>query len=185
MTKIIIPLSIAFAAGFFANHILGPTSISQEPPIVDAKCEDLSHAKSDLISLSQREYLEYAQIKDLKQKYEKADELLGKVMLLFLADVGFKAVKTAPPEYSASAELPPSQAPTPRTIENLANENPVPLPVPQGAETLAGRSDLIRTLSNERRIQDVLSNSIIDDPKVKAAQGGTPSRRQIRLLEVW
>ena len=50
--------------------------LDQEKVLPNEKCTDLVDAKTNLISLSQNEYLEYTKIKDLKLKYEKADELL-------------------------------------------------------------------------------------------------------------
>ncbi|KYG64019.1 hypothetical protein AZI86_14525 [Bdellovibrio bacteriovorus] len=177
MTKILVPITIAFVVGFLSHRFLtGPQVVSI--PTVDAKCEDLSRAKSNLVALSQSEYLEYTKIKDLKEKYEKADELLGKVMLLFLADVGFKTIKSAAPELATSAS--PSPATTPPSV---STEKLVPEPAPSKPPiNRAGRGGRIHYLNDERSIQEVLANTIIEDPKVSLAQGSALTRRQIRLL---
>jgi len=141
------------------------------------KCEDFTSAKTNLISLSQKDYLEYTQIKDLKQKYEKADELLGKVMLLFLADVGFRAQKTVPFEsFAPTAEV----KPLPVVAES---KMPVAAPEKRPATNLAGRSSTIKNLSNEKQVMDALDRAIIQDPKLEIAKGGAINRKQARQLE--
>lgn len=94
MTKILICVVLAFSVGFISSrYISNSKTKTSEADSSAEQCLNLTDAKANLISISQKEYQEYTQIKDLKQKYEKADELLGKIMLLFLADVGFRLQK--------------------------------------------------------------------------------------------
>lgn len=178
MTKILVPVAIAFVVGFFSHNFFIPNRAPEETPI-DAKCEDLAQAKSNLVALSQSEYLEYTKIKDLKEKYEKADELLGKVMLLFLADVGFKTLKTEPLDYSISTPK-TETTPSPEPPAEASPQEIVGLKTPAN---IPGRGAQIRNVNDEKRTQAILTNSIIEDPKVSLAQGSSLNRRQIRLLE--
>jgi hypothetical protein len=119
--KILVVLGV-FIAGFLSSRMM----TSHAPVENSAQCENLSEAKNDLISISQNEYLEYTQIKDLKQKYEKADELLGKVMLLFLADIGFKATKMSTNEMEVQNLETKSETSNPENPKvAVASGNPV------------------------------------------------------------
>ncbi len=55
--------------------------------IQSADAQKLDSISNAFFNLSQNEILEYTKLKDAKKKYEKADEILGKVILLFLANV--------------------------------------------------------------------------------------------------
>lgn len=178
MRKILISILIAFGLGFASSRLFSnKVVINPDQNLATAKCDDLTSAKTDLISLSKKDYIEYTQIKDLKKKYEKADELLGKVMLLFLADVGFRAQKTVPFE-----SLVPTAEVKPLPIAAESN-TPVASPEKKPATNLAGRSSTIKNLGTEKQIQDALDRAIIEDPKLEVAKGGAIIRRQARRLE--
>lgn len=184
MNKILTSVLVAFALGFFSNRLVSNrAAIEQKKALPADKCTELADAKTNLISLSQNEYLEYTQIKDLKQKYEKADELLGKVMLLFLADVGFRVHKNAPLESVVTkAEALPPQVPAESIVKSAELIKPS-LVESKNPSVLAGRSSLIKNLGAEKQILQVLDEAIIENPKIAAAQGGSPSPKQAKLLE--
>lgn len=176
MNKILISLAVAFSLGFVSSRIFSGKKESDHGKET-VQCAELNEAKANLMSISQNEYLEYIKIKDLKQKYEKADELLGKIMLLFLADVGFRVQKSEPVEIATPASE--MQAPV------VANQPMTQTPATEDKKptNLTDRSAFIRSLGNEKRIVDALENVVIENPKLEAAKGTTPSRRQIKLLE--
>ncbi len=184
MNKIIITTIFAFTLGFFSNRLFTKSSLPE--PLInldETRCDVLHTAKDNLISMSKNEYIEYTKIKDLKQKYEKADELLGKVMLLFLADVGFQlqrsADNTLPMDQSLAIDSDQFIRTKDDTIEEL---KPVKSIDPVTA-TLEGKSSTIKNMQTEKQIIAILDQSIIDHPKVEAAKGRTPKPVQIKFLE--
>lgn len=178
---------VAFAIGFLTSRYVsnsktkggdGDSSIQQ--------CADLNDAKANLISISKNEYLEYTQIKDLKQKYEKADELLGKIMLLFLADVGFRLQKSGVVEpivasNPAVVPEPPIAQPTKPSVDTIPTAAVTSNAPAESA--LAGKGSAIRNLQNEKQIDDVLNKALIENPKIENAKGNSPTLAQRRLLE--
>lgn len=185
MNKTFPAILIAFASGFFINRLISNRMVlDQEKVLPNEKCTDLVDAKTNLISLSQNEYLEYTKIKDLKLKYEKADELLGKVMLLFLADVGFRLQHNTPPEYVVTkSEVLPLQVSTESVIKPETEAVNHTLSDSKAAIALAGRSTQIKNLGTERQILQVLDEAIIENPKMEAAKGVSLSSRQARIIE--
>lgn len=189
MNKILISTFIAFAIGFFSSRFISNSSSSTN--VKDSstgQCTNLADAKSSLMSISKNEYLEYTKIKDLKQKYEKADELLGKIMLLFLADVGFRLQKDVivePVSTGVSTVASPSQnTTTPFEKSPSAESLPEASPVKQSeVSPLEGKSSVIKTSQSEKQIRDILDSALIEDPKIEAAKGGTPTPTQQRRLE--
>lgn len=182
MNKILISAIVAFIVGFLSNRFFNsqPSINSKEPTV---QCSDLNVAKSNLISISQNEYIEYTKIKDLKQKYEKADELLGKIMLLFLADVGFKVKKDVSVEQVVATPAAVSSSPNPTPVNNNLSETAVVPSVPQNNPGLVGKSSLIKSLQTEKQIRDELNKAIIENPKMEIAKGEAPTQRQARILE--
>lgn len=185
-THIFIALLVSFAAGFVAHILIGQTSKSQQEDISSfEQCQQLDQAKTNLMQISQHEYLQYTQIKDLKEKYEKADELLGKVMLLFLADVGFRMQKTEPPVAAACDPI-PAHVNTVNTTDKFSQES---WPATQAAVTatsaiaLVNKSALVRTLDSQEKIQQFLSENLIENPKKEFADYNPLTARQIQLLE--
>ncbi len=174
---------VVFVAGFITNKII-TTSISVEKP---ALCENLNAAKNDLISISQNEYLEYTKIKDLKQKYEKADELLGKVMLLFLADIGFKAAKMPINDVEVKS-LDPESVNRKTEATKIAESAPttaqaVPEPQASISDSLKGKSQLIRNLNSQAQINEALDKALIENPKVAVAGGNPVEQQQMKVIE--
>lgn len=46
--------------------------------------------KNDLVALTRQDFEEYQNLKSLEERYKKADEILGKIVTVFLADLGLK-----------------------------------------------------------------------------------------------
>ena len=187
MNKTFITAIVAFGLGFASNIFFSKSNSYQS--IKDPKTisyENFASARSSLISISQNEYVEYTKIKDQKKKYEKADELLTKIMLLFLADVGFKVSKEVPAELSATRdELKTQPISTPRSgVSQVPSENPGSgnLALPSGSN-LADKSSMIKNLATEKQIHEALDTAVIENPKIESVQGTVPSHKQIQLLD--
>lgn len=89
-----------------------------------------SQLSQDLIALTKADFDEYQNLKTLEERYKKADEILGKIMTIFLAELGVKlAFKSTP----ATIE-------TQNTASITPNENPA-------TNSLSGNSKLETTTS--------------------------------------
>lgn len=185
MIKKYLFIIISFTAGFFINYALNFSSSLNK----SQSNENLFQAKNDLILISQNEYLEYTKIKDLKQKYEKADELLGKVMVLFLADIGFKAQRI-------SADKLDMVSSDKENVSNVKTDSdaidspsftvaPVSTAVVQEPiiESLKGKSALIHSLKSREQIVEVLDKAVIENPKVAVASGSPVEQKQMKAIE--
>lgn len=115
----------------------------------------------------------------MKQKYEKADEILGKVMLLFLADIGFRLQKAdveVPIAVSVAATAQTANIKTsalPETYNSAA----------QNDSDLLNKSSAIKKMKSEKQILEALDRSLIDSPKIENAKGSVLSQNQIRRFE--
>lgn len=103
-----------------ATYKAGQSSISQ-----DSQGE--LRAKQELIELTQKDFEEYQNLKSLEDRYKKADEILGKIMTVFLADLGlrlgYKPVSAA--ELDAACGI-PGLAPAPTIIPAGAIKSEAP-----------------------------------------------------------
>ncbi len=135
------PLSITILviAGFAAGLLFGQsgtrekTNEPKEPIACPAKpetngCADMEKLKSELKGISPDEIRQYLKTQDADQKLRKADEILGKIMQLLVAQVGYRLqnedlqqfgkipekVETQPP--AAPKEVPAAK-PAPTTAE--------------------------------------------------------------------
>jgi regulatory protein YycI of two-component signal transduction system YycFG len=75
-------INILLVTAFFQQN----SQITQLEKVV----EEQTILKDSIISFTEKEFEQYLKLKDQKKRYQKADELFGKVMLLFLAELGLK-----------------------------------------------------------------------------------------------
>ena len=94
-TKIIM-VFIVFLSGALVGYFgKAPEEIIKEKVVVE-KVEDLElkkeveELKKKLSQIANIDYLEYLRLKKDEEKFAKADELLGRIMLIFLADLGMR-----------------------------------------------------------------------------------------------
>lgn len=103
-------------------------------PIPESSDSITAQVKSDLVSLTQKDFEEYQNLRTLEERYKKADEILGKIVVVFLADLGVKlAFKSTDPTQLDSACIlppttPPMATPSPPKIQAavLAEEKTLP-----------------------------------------------------------
>jgi hypothetical protein len=96
-------MKVFIVVSFFAGLVLGSicSLYYQKSRIISESknCEErlsdsenkLTDLKTKMDQLASVDMKEYQELKDEKEKYKKADEILGKVFLLFLADLGLKS----------------------------------------------------------------------------------------------
>lgn len=104
---------VAIALGSF---IAGRKSISQRTASNKVKNE----IAQELMTLTQKDFEEYQSLKSLEDRYQKADEILGKIVTVFLADLGVRmAFKSTSPAMLESR--------CDSAVLHSANSNSVPL----------------------------------------------------------
>ncbi len=84
----------AFVIIFFTGigFFLGSKPVQQRNSVdIDYNSQTISELEEKFKLLSKNEFADYLQLKNQKLKYEKAEEILGKMMLIFLTDLGLKA----------------------------------------------------------------------------------------------
>jgi hypothetical protein len=91
---ILIPSLLALVAGLAIGYFSG----NKESSLDSARVTERS-----LRALSEADYQEYLALKDSPEKLRKADELLGKVMQLVLADIGIASGKRSAVPLAADA----------------------------------------------------------------------------------
>jgi hypothetical protein len=117
-------LLVGIAVGYSLRGT--PESSPQAPPPVHADQESadgrrLRDIQEKLARFSTQDLEDYVRLKNLEEKYKKADELVGKMILILLADVGIRVSM----EQERFAKNPPKAEPARR---------PVPSPVAKPAE---------------------------------------------------
>lgn len=97
-------ISVAFGFGYYlggcGNHrvkIGKPSSIETEnglaeteESLVQRKLLALNRVTDQFVKFSESDIKDYLRLKTEKERYYKAEEILGKIMLLFLVDLGIK-----------------------------------------------------------------------------------------------
>jgi len=89
--KTVILIIIFFTIGLFSGKYFFSTNEvivrSETIPIKSGADKKLDSMSNAFFNLTQKDFLEYTNLKDQKAKYLKADEILGKIILIFLANV--------------------------------------------------------------------------------------------------
>ncbi len=108
MKKYLFVFALGAALSFLVTEHFVRSELNKQSEIFQ-KAESVNNK---IKLLSETEYQEYLNLKDSEEKYKKADELLGKVMVLFLADLGSRLANkpvsidsntdTQPPQQSAN-----------------------------------------------------------------------------------
>ncbi len=128
--KLFTLLSVLISVGFFSFK----ASQNYETPRNNTE----ETIKNELIELTQKDFLEYQNLKSLEDRYQKADEILGKIVTLFLADLGLKlgykptqasllntacAISNPSPASTPPPPEPSLQAATPEVSEPPPSQN--------------------------------------------------------------
>lgn len=186
MTKMnIASLLVAFGVGVLSAKVyLSSTNTDEIAADSSSQCSSLQEAQANLLKISQSEYQHYLAIKDLKEKYEKADELLGRVMLLFLAEVGLKTKASG--EVSLSEDSSPSNRPSgPETSSRPSIPQQNQDMIHQTAQHQPQNTAISATIARLEKEEDILvqlKKAEITSPKIEHAQGNLPTAKQVELL---
>ena len=171
VTTIVVALGL-FAMGYFWGLQQGkpkqqrPAPVAYEPGEADQKLESL---KSKFVKLSEEDYAEYLQIKDQRARYQKADEILGKIILLFLADLGVR-VSQDQMKFAKEGSAPLGAVePNSRPLKNrqdgrrrkkaaTASEGSVAKPQPN-----LPSKGLDKILASEKKLENVYSDEEVEE----------------------
>ncbi len=132
MFKYIFSIIIVAALSFWAGRRSSEVPVATEPA-------DEAGLSADFTAISQKDMREYLELKSQREKFDKANEILAKVMQLFIADLGLRSAaapqcklpdrraekaagKAAPTELPPTMVAPPTEstAAKPTTSEYIA-----------------------------------------------------------------
>ena len=120
------------------------------------------------------EYEEYIQLKDQKEKFQTADEMLGKSMLLFLASVGATFSRPATTAYIQTPVEQRIEDATP--IESAQTEATITdAPSISAADPASGPQATVRSTDEEPR-DGQNANFILEDPQKSLTQSSLMNR---------
>jgi hypothetical protein len=136
-----IVLIVAALVGYF-SYQTGKSSapLASSPPGDEFK-ERFEALQGKMQKISNEDFQEYLSLKDKAEQYAKAEEILGKVMMLFLADLGIRMSKSDIEKVARMASAPasapePPPAPAPPTLSppdtNELPKSPHPAPAVAG-----------------------------------------------------
>lgn len=118
--------------------------------------------KSDLVELTQKDFEEYQNLKSLEDRYKKADEILGKIVSVFLADIGvrlsFKPTNPALLDVSCNTPL-VAASPTPSPAPVMSQVTPTPTP----NATPKAKKKNIRLSEGNKAFQEELRSLALTD----------------------
>lgn len=161
-----------FGIGYYWGHRQAEIRIEREssdPVDVPADLESaqkLEDLKAKFIKLSEEDYAEYLQIKDERAKYQKADEIMGKIILLFLADLGVRVSKD---QLSFAKESTEKRAPRPAPADIRGESNAVRMGKSAALSEARGEISPTKQLAmkgvvgNEKELDDIYSDKEVED----------------------
>lgn len=84
-----------------------------------------SNLRGKLQALTDNDIAEYYRLKTMEERYKKADEILGKIMTIFLADLGIRVSEATLAQAKNGAEVRPGSSPSPLDLKNTTDANRV------------------------------------------------------------
>lgn len=149
---------------------------------------DYSEAREKFVQLGEKEVAEYLRLKEQKARYEKAEEILAKMLLIMLHDLGIRAsgqqiaqLKSAPASTEQATEAKVEKSSTSLT----ANTHPratSATPTPTPADTPTFDPAKAKEISNEADVKDFLQKAALED-FLSSLKGGAPlNQEQIEML---
>ena len=187
--KPILPL-IFVIFGFLAGYFLGrqnPSSSDASVPAVAVEtekdnCQDFEKFKAQLSGISAEEIRAYLKTQDAEQKLKKADEILGKMVQLLVAQVGFQINKDELqqfgkiPDVGARADNQP-----PATVPAAATVEPAPEPPGENRVHASQLTARINAVENEQQARSVL-RSMGTNFTDRINQSGDPTADEVQNL---
>jgi len=124
--------------------------------------------KEKLQLLADSDLEDYYRLKTMEEKYLKADELLGKIMVIFLADLGLRVSASAQnaakqPPIAASSSLSPSPSAPERLFPTPTPATPPPKPTEAHHKHWSSNEASLLELRDERNVPSLLRRLRVSD----------------------
>lgn len=173
----VLMLLVGFSAGYASRSrsASSETASTAELQSLQDEQRKFQKLKGELSALSAHDFEEYVRLKDLERKYKKADELIGKMILIFLADLGlrvsdeqarFAQVSASGDRPSESASPPTHSASGESLREGRLQAQAPNLPqtaVQPGKSTWVQAESKLADLRDEKEIEEFLKATRIQD----------------------
>lgn len=184
-------LGAGMLIGFFAGQ---PTSTLSENPLcppseeqVGACSEKLDDLRGKFQALTENDIQEYIRLKDMKAKYEKADEIFGKMLNIFLLDLGLRISSDRLNELKAAAEHAQASAPSrkrqPEAGETLDERALAQRAASPAAPTIKIVSDReLARVSSEDEAKKLLENAALADPVDSWRNASPTSKKHFQMI---
>ena len=126
--SIVLLLCLGAALGYGIHSATHPVreSASEVNP---APPSEFDQVKKKFETLAETDYAEYLKLKSEAEKYKKADEILAKIMNIFLADLGLH-IKLPPASPTPTSTPTPSATPSATASRALHSNSMDPVPSP-------------------------------------------------------
>ncbi len=117
--------------------------------------------KEKLQALTDSDIADYYRLKNLEDKYTKADEILGKIMTIFLTDLGLRVSKRTEEQIHQALEKNPLPTSNSKGLVAKTENITKPIGIPKDDKWTINEKPL-HEISNERDIPDFLEKVKID-----------------------
>lgn len=183
-TSFVVGLVLLIAVGF-VSYKAGQKSV----PVLTSAASVEEKVKTDLIELTKNDFEEYKNLKTMEDRYKKADEILGKIVTVFLADLGLKlGYKPSNPALLEGAcaipGITPVATPLPSVKPQMSSMSaePTPTPTVKALAWLANEKKLAG-LDREEDILSSLKGNPIDDMMATLKSSSEASRDDLLKIE--
>jgi hypothetical protein len=176
---------VVFALGVLGGYTLH--SWNTPNPSEDPRFEQV---QEKFKQLSENEFEEYMKIRDMKARYEKADEILGKIMTIFLMDLGLRAsdeqrvkLQQSTALVTTGSETQPlaAQIESP-TTSPTSRPNPSPTPPSQQPLVAPAEKPKPETVQNETDLKDFFDKAALKDADASWRMGGNLNNEQLQSV---
>lgn len=172
MSHRILVLLFVLIAACALSYYAGTRSV-RSSDVID-KSEILKQKVQQIVDI---DLAEYNRLKDREKQYLKAEEMLGKVMMIFLADLGIRVSKQDLSQLARAAgpESPPRESVVESTPSARAESRKKEPPAPKGTAQTSSFVELeqrIKEIFNEHDAKEFGKSLIVDNlfPNIKSAR---------------
>lgn len=173
--------------GVFLGGSILPSAFKTEPQ--SAVCDNNEKWKEKIQEIADNDLADYYRLKNLEDKYKKADEILGKIITVFFADLGIhisnKAVSLTKQVVAESdSGKPPRANQNENILESKASHAPTMLPQTSAEAWVAAEKQRFE-IQNEQQITDFLRNVKISnfDDVLKASASYANKTNTLEALQ--
>ncbi len=176
MKNILLAFFFGVGITFFGTKFLLQSKASSVK-IDQANVEEI---QTKLKSISENEYQDYLKLKDSAEKYKKADELLGKVMVLFLADLSINLKSSTT---SVAAVVKPEVVPVENKVEaSVQIEKNQPAENKPNTQSIAAAENKLIAAQTENEALKLLKSVEISDIGKDLHNTKPLSEKQLNLV---